>query len=155
MKMYELKWAMAVKDRETACEKLGAVHLLSHGIWAFKIAATKAETDLVYEEPIGNYAEKIRRSARALVLTEWKLVKDKAEAKDRAAEAIAETVEYAGGVLHDLELKRTRYVVLVAERDEVPPHDQQHADITYRHIWLNVKPQHASVTARSLAKEFK
>jgi hypothetical protein len=31
------KWQKAFGRHETACERLGAVHLLSHGIWAFKV----------------------------------------------------------------------------------------------------------------------
>ncbi len=41
--------------RETECEKLGAVHLLSHGIWAFKIHAKKGRTDLIYAEPVNSF----------------------------------------------------------------------------------------------------
>jgi hypothetical protein len=33
------RWLKAFKEGEVACEKLGAVHLLLHGIWAFKVDA--------------------------------------------------------------------------------------------------------------------
>ena len=64
------KWRTAFKKPrgEEQCEKLGAVHLLWHGIFAFKIDAKKGRTDLVFGEPLGDqdtYAD-------ALVLTEWK-----------------------------------------------------------------------------------
>lgn len=42
------KWQRAFDDGEVACEKLGAVHLLLHGIWAFKVDAAGARTDLVF-----------------------------------------------------------------------------------------------------------
>lgn len=42
------KWKTAFDEGEVACEKLGAVHLLLHGIWAFKVNAEGARTDLVF-----------------------------------------------------------------------------------------------------------
>ncbi|HKV42078.1 MAG TPA: hypothetical protein VJX67_22930, partial [Blastocatellia bacterium] len=43
------KWKQAFKEGEPACEKLGSVHLLLHGIWAFKVHSTGARTDLVLQ----------------------------------------------------------------------------------------------------------
>jgi hypothetical protein len=34
-----------------ACEKLAGVHLLLHGIWAFKVHAAGERTDLVFPQP--------------------------------------------------------------------------------------------------------
>jgi len=65
------KWNEAFKIDEPACERLGAVHLLLHGIWAFKINTAGERTDLVFNEPILESAF-VERAAEALVLTEWK-----------------------------------------------------------------------------------
>lgn len=46
------RWQVALAKGETACEKLGASHLLVHGIFAFKITGAGARTDLVFGEPI-------------------------------------------------------------------------------------------------------
>jgi hypothetical protein len=46
------KWQAGFEQHETHCERLGSVHLLSHGIWAFKVATGGAATDLVFPEPI-------------------------------------------------------------------------------------------------------
>ncbi|HIJ44324.1 MAG: hypothetical protein QF511_00225 [Rhodospirillales bacterium] len=46
------KWIAAFKKGEVACEKLGTVHLLLHGIWAFKVDAAGARTDLVESDPV-------------------------------------------------------------------------------------------------------
>ena len=51
------KWKTAFEDGEVACEKLGAVHLLLHGIWAFKVDAAGARTDLVYQEPVDDLTD--------------------------------------------------------------------------------------------------
>ena len=44
------KWLSAFSDGETKCEKLGSLHLLSHGVWAFKAHAEKGRTDLILNE---------------------------------------------------------------------------------------------------------
>jgi hypothetical protein len=44
------KWLCAFGKGEVACEKLGGVDLLSHGIWAFKVDARGARTDLVFQD---------------------------------------------------------------------------------------------------------
>jgi hypothetical protein len=50
---------------ETACEQLGATHLLLHGVWAFKADAIGGRTDLVLGEPYLS----VTRCAR--LLTPW------------------------------------------------------------------------------------
>lgn len=66
------KWKTAFKDqREEACEQVGAVHLLHHGIWAFKVNAAQERTDLVFQEPIEKLMDEVR-NVHGLVLTEWK-----------------------------------------------------------------------------------
>jgi hypothetical protein len=57
-----------------------------------------------------------RRIARALVLTEWKLVKKPNDSDEIANQARSQVRSYAAGLLGDLELKRTRYVVLVTKK---------------------------------------
>jgi hypothetical protein len=44
---FRQKWQKAFGGNETGCEKLGACHLLLHGIWAFKAYAEGERTDLV------------------------------------------------------------------------------------------------------------
>ena len=67
---YRAKWRKAFSVRETHCEKLGAVHLLWHGIWAFKADANSGgRTDLVYQEPLQVDAAPV---AIGMIFTEWK-----------------------------------------------------------------------------------
>lgn len=134
------KWKDAFKKHEPACEKLGAVHLLSHGIWAFKVVASGAATDLVYPDPVEKYAGVIKKTARALVLTEWKRVKRSDEIATKAQEARVQAESYSGGVLGDVELKRTRYIVLVCDKDYQTPSDVSVGAVTYRHICLSMSP---------------
>lgn len=144
-------WISAFDDRENACEKLGAVHLLSHGIWAFKASAPGGATDLVYNEPLQGHFENIRRTARGLVLTEWKKVTSANELEKKAEEARTQTSSYSSGVLGGMELKGTRYVVLVSKDDLCPPEDVVQHSVTYRHIVIPIEPKSPSAAARKKA----
>lgn len=143
------KWQDAFQRHETACEKLGAIHLLSHGIWAFKVVASGGATDLVFGDPVEQYAKMMRRTARALVLTEWKLIKRPDEISTKAQEARDQAAIYSGGVLGDAELKRTRYIVLVCQSDLTPPDNTSVGAVTYRHVLLPTSPKVPSTMARS------
>ena len=145
----QTKWWHAFKKYETACERLGAVHLLSHGIWAFKVVAPGGATDLVFGDPVEQHSQVVRRTARALVLTEWKRVKRSDKITTKAQEGRDQAAIYSGGVLGDAELKRTRYIVLVCESDLMPPDDVSIGAVTYRHVVLCISPKAPSVTARS------
>jgi hypothetical protein len=147
-KQVRANWQSDFEADETACEKRGAVHFLSHGIWAFKVHGADSVTDLVYGEPYVPSESILRRTARAIVLTEWKLVRDPKEVLRKAEEARMQMFDYASGVLGDLELKRTRYVILVGERQQSAPDDTQEKGITYRHLWLPVNPEVPSKAAR-------
>jgi len=142
------KWAVAFDQREECCERLGAVHLLSQGIWAFKVSGAGAATDLVFGEPIEQEIGLVRRTARALVLTEWKIVKGPEQAERKAEEAQRQTQSYARGILGDLELKSTRYIVLVSKKNFQPPEDRVAGSVTFRHVVLAIEPDSASREAR-------
>ena len=79
-------------ELETECEKLGAVHLLSHGIWAFKAHAEKGRTDLILGEPVN--LNQVEATSEGLVLTEWKLVKDRKATQVKASEAYNQAKNY-------------------------------------------------------------
>ncbi len=125
------------------------MHLLGHGIWAFKVHAIRGATDLVFGDPIQQSSTIIRRTARALVLTEWKLVKHDNELVKKASEARKQAEEYTAGVLGDLELKSTRYIVLVTNTQLAPIPDKTEGRVTYRHIAIPVRPKVPSVSAQS------
>lgn len=142
------KWKQALIKKEPACEKLGAVHLLGHGIWAFKVQGGNAVTDLVYNEPLDESL--IKRTATALVLTEWKVAKNNNDAIKKAKEAKIQTEEYTGGVLGGIELKETRYVILVSEKHISAPSDYELKGVQYRHICIPVNPDTPSKVAKKL-----
>jgi hypothetical protein len=127
------------------------VHLLSHGVWAFKVNALGAATDLVWGEPLANEMPTIERTARTLALTEWKLVRDDSELGQTASEPRAQAQIYASSLLRTLELRRTRYLVLVTESNLIPPEEALEKGITYRHIVVPVRPSSPSKTARRIA----
>ncbi len=148
------KWQDAFVQREDHCERLGAVHLLSHGVWAFKVSAAGAATDLVFGEPIEREATVIRRTARALVLTEWKRVNSQAELNKKAEEARRQTDAYASGILSDVELRATRYIALVSQQQMDAPQDQREASVTFRHIVIPIAPETPSRQARRRSQPY-
>ena len=96
-------WMIAFDIGETKCEKLGALHLLLHGIWAFKAHGEKGRTDLILNEPLPDLTM-IEKTSTALVLTEWKVVKNKNELEAKIKEAFKQTKLYVTGVLGGIEL---------------------------------------------------
>src|SRR5262249_46166166 len=139
------RWTRAFADRETACERLGSVHLLSHGVWAFKINADRARTDLMFEEPLDFV--KLGRAAAGLVHTEWKLCRG-GDGTNEFAEAVAQCRLYRGGALAALELRDYHYAVVVSRENLIAPNDIVEANVRFRHISIAIEPSTPSVLAR-------
>jgi hypothetical protein len=133
------RWGKAFDRGEVACEQLGAVHLLWHGIWAFKVDATGARTDLVFPEPSGGPGAEAR-FADGLVLTEWKLAESDAVAQARFEEARVQAQRYAEGPLFASELLNYRYAVVVSRTQLTVPDDLVIGYSLYRHINIAVSP---------------
>ena len=142
------KWQRAFEDGEVACEKLGAVHLLLHGIWAFKIDAIGARTDLVFQEPDNDFSG-AQPYVDGFVLTEWKKAADDSESDQRFNEARVQASQYAQGPLAATELTGYRYLVVVSRGQIDPPRDLREGGLTYRHINLAVSPSTPSQARRS------
>lgn len=133
------RWRKAFQAGEVECEKLGAVHLLSHGIWAFKVNATGGRTDLVYQEPLQD--TRVAASvAEGLVLTEWKKFGRGDKPDHQYAAARTQAKDYAAGVLAGVELTRVRYAILVSEESITVPDDVTEGAATYRHLNVAVAP---------------
>lgn len=142
------KWISAFNTHETICEKLGSLHLLSHGVWAFKAHATGGKTDLILNEPLPS-TSLIESAAETLVLTEWKLVKSKAELLNKIQEAKKQSEIYKSDVLGGIEIRNYRYLVMVSEnRLDMPDDRVEGTTIIYRHINIAVNPMNPSEEAR-------
>jgi hypothetical protein len=133
------KWKEAFEAGETSCEQLGAVHLLLHGIWAFKTSAAGERTDLVYGEPVTN-AEGELAAAEALVLTEWKLVRNLSELPDKLHLAEAQARLYSRGVLGGVELGDSRFIIVVSSDRLSLPGDTEENGVFYRRRNVAVAP---------------
>ena len=134
------RWEAAFKSGETACEKLGAAHLLLHGVWAFKAYAKGERTDLILGEPLRDISQ-VESAAEALVLTEWKVVRIPGEMEQRATEAFNQAAVYGESSLAGFELASYRYLVMVSEdRLKMPP-DRPDKESIYRHINIPVNPR--------------
>jgi hypothetical protein len=144
------KWRSAFEESgETKCEKLGAVHLLWHGIFAFKAISAASATDLVFNEPIEDTVD--RKGIEGLVLTEWK-VGDPGSAERRFGEARRQAQLYETSTLAGVELRRYRYAIVVS-LDELPqdavPADAEISGVIYRHINIFLDRRTISERARS------
>ncbi len=133
-------WGTAFSQGETACERIGATHLLLHGIWAFKAHSEKERTDLVFGELL-SINDEVRRASTALVLTEWKKVSNRHMSSNQIELAKRQAKAYAGGSLAGFELDAVRFLVMVSEkRLEGMPKDIPEDGVTYRCINIAVDP---------------
>src|SRR6266404_1681623 len=147
---YRKRWKAAFKKGERVCEKLGAVHLLWHGVWAFKVSAEGGRTDLVMETRIDNSTEPSDVSV-GLVLTEWKCSASKADAKEKYNEALRQASLYSRGILGGTELASPRYIVVVTDDFAPAISDNIEGNVTYRFINIAVDPSVPSRAARKSA----
>ncbi len=134
------KWSDALKSGEVRCEQFGAVHLLHHGIWAFKVHAQSARTDLVFQEPVENVAIP-SGAVEGLVLTEWKVARNLAEGQDKFRQAQEQAHRYVGSAISGNELTTYRYAVVVSEDPIRPPSDVIVDGVTYRHVNVATNPR--------------
>ena len=140
-------WRSAHDLHEMACERLGGAHLLLHGIWAFKVAAEGERTDLVLGTPM-HETQDVAEVADALVLTEWKLLREKDGVEAKFLEARHQAQRYGKGVLGGIELHSYRFLILVSSRAVICPSDEIDGQITYRYINIAVNPDTPSAGAR-------
>jgi len=132
---------------EVACETLGALHLLAHGVWAFKADAVGARTDLILGRPLSQ-DEPRASDVEAFVLTEWKLAATAADVRGNMDEAHTQLALYHRGALGGFELSTRRYVVIVADEHVDLPLDHDTGGALCRHILLNRGGETPSVSAR-------
>ena len=138
------KWRKAFNAHETQCERLGAVHLLWHGIYALKINAEGARTDLVYpERMIGD----VTAATGGLVLTEWKKG-DQSNYVEQFKIARNQAKRYCEGPLAGLELTTHRFAIVVTVEEVPEPADQTIDGVVYRHINIPIGPSTPSKQAR-------
>lgn len=142
------KWQRAFKDCEIACEKLGGVHLLSHGIFAFKVNAEGERTDLVFQDIAGSLGDE-QRYADGFVLTEWKIARPNKGTEKQFADARTQAERYAKGALGGSELTAYRYLVVVSGNQVNVPADLTEGSVIYRHVNIAVEPQPPSVIPSS------
>ena len=134
---FRRKWITAFDAGEVACEKLGAAHLFSHGIWAFKAAAAGAITDLIFQDTAVTEAPTV---ASGLVLTEWKKATG-SHVQDSFSAAQRQAKLYSPGALSGNELTTYRYLVVVTDAQSTrAPEDVQVGGVRYRHILLSINP---------------
>jgi len=139
------------KKREPELEQYGAVHLLHHGIWAFKADASGGRTDLILGNSITQpQLDEIQSVTEIMVLTEWKKLKKtkkKNDDMDKAIEAAyAQAQRYTNDTLFGFELKDIRYLVIVGEKIFknsifIKEKDKEKNGILYKVVCIDVDPK--------------
>jgi len=142
-------WQTAYETGETSCERLGACHLLLHGIWAFKAITSSERTDLVLGEPL-RITEGVRAAAEVLVLTEWKVLRERSELAEVCQHARREAGIYAASVLAGFELASRRYLIVVSKDRRPMPEPEPDGEVTYEYLNVAVDPASPSADAGSV-----
>jgi hypothetical protein len=138
-RMVRERWLEAYSDGETSCEKLGACHLLLHGLWAFKAIGAGEQTDLIMNEPM-TLNDDIRRGSQGLVLTEWKVVRTVEQLSAQGDAAFRQAASYNRGILAGFPVASTRYLVLVSENEMKMPEPIVDGFATYEYRNVAVNP---------------
>jgi hypothetical protein len=112
------------------------------GIYAFKVDAVGARTDLVFNEPPPDVM--LAQAVEGMVLTEWKVAKDAKDAILAVRAARIQADQYSQGALAGLELRSHRYIIVMTLKELPPgtlgPDDRTPAGIIYRHINIVIEP---------------
>lgn len=144
-------WEEAFGAGEPACEGLGACHLLSHGVWAFKTSAEGERTDLVLGGGLEVESEEVQRSSVGLILTEWKVVRAEDELQQKIEQAYEQAKRYRSGILAGFEVASPRYLVVVSQDHLEMPQARQESGVLYELLNIAVSPSSPSKIARKLA----
>lgn len=136
-KQEQQKWQDAFAKGETDIEKLGALHLLAHGLWAFKAHSAGERTDLIIQQNVN--LDDVSKSMSTLVLTEWK-VADKSNLKEKIEQATTQIEAYSSGSLAASELAHACYAIIVSEKHLDCPADIENNGKLQRFINIVVNP---------------
>jgi hypothetical protein len=145
------RWSNAFNKGETACESLGACHLLAHGIWAFKTSAQGERTDLVLGQSLA-ITDDIRIASQGLVLTEWKLVRRDSEFEPKTQEAFDQARRYGEGIVAGFEVASPRYLIIVSKDHYIMPPVREVAGVRYEYSNVAVAPSTPSQHSTAHAK---
>lgn len=142
------RWEKAFSKGEVECEKLGSLHLLWHGLWAFKINAEGERTDLIYSDERLSDIDANYEAVSGLVLTEWKVLRSGENATSKFSEACKQARMYTEGSLAGVELAKYRYAIVVSEENIHTPDDFIENDVVWRHINIAINSKTPSERSR-------
>ena len=132
------RWKKAFDEKtEVAIERLGGIHLLSHGLYGFKADPGGGRTDLILGTPPDPAL--LERAATPLVLTEWKKVKPRDSTNDvtEQFEAARRQLERYKRALASLELHSVCFGVIVSTSNaQMLPDETLASGVRLR--WVNI-----------------
>jgi hypothetical protein len=150
-KKWKDRWT---KAREPELEALGAIQLLQHQLFGFKARSTGAETDQIIGTSLGTSSvlntDDAIRSGSPLVLTEWKKVLKQKDTNAKLNEARRQLQKYPTTAATSLELRRTRFAVLVSMKElaELQPFEELSDGSRMRIVNITIEPSSVSVQAK-------
>lgn len=144
------KWLAAFAKGETPCEQLGALHLLLHGIFAFKTDAKGERTDLILGTKLAIDSQ-VLAATHGMVLTEWKLVRDGESPEAKVIQALEQAATYSSGSLAGYELESERYLIVVGRKPFRVSEPIRKGGILYQVMPLILDPPTPSLVAKTLA----
>ncbi|MBC7372281.1 MAG: hypothetical protein H7326_11985 [Bdellovibrionaceae bacterium] len=141
------KWTTAFNEGEESIEKLGANHLLAHGLWAFKSCDETLKKDLVLGTAIR--AEEVQAVGACLVLTEWKKTTPETILEQSKA-AFADARKHSEEPVAGSELKFEKYLILVSENLLSVPASVVEDDVRYVYMNLAINPLYAELKKEAM-----
>jgi len=136
------KWMNAFNEGEESLEKLGANHLLAHGLWAFKSCEESLKKDLVLGTAIR--ADEVQAVGACLVLTEWKKVTSETLA-EKSKMAYENARQHSEDPVAGSELKFEKYLIMVSENLLTMPASIAEDDVRYVYMNLSINPLYAEL----------
>jgi hypothetical protein len=140
-------WNGDNRQKEPLFEDLGRQHLLSHGIWAYKVDGYEQITDSVYQ-----IQEEVSQTAYGVVLSEWKVAKEQSEVERIITNAFTQVEIYTSEVLRATRLANLRYLVIVSEhRLAIQASDLENSQgHCFKVFNVAINPDHASKDSKKL-----
>ena len=141
------KWMMAFKEGEASLEKLGANHLLSHGLWAFNSCEATLKKDLILGTAIR--ADEVQAVGACLVLTEWKKINAE-NVSEKSKQALSDARRHSEEPIAGSELKYEKYLIMVSENLLGAPASIIEDGIRYVFVNLAINPLYVELKKETM-----
>jgi hypothetical protein len=127
------KWLASFQESDAWIERLGGAHLLSHGVWGFKVREDGERVDLVTNH--GIKVDDVEAVGATLVATEWTRAHSENLA-EKVKHLHARSKHYLGREFIGSELRTERFLIVVSETPLIMPRNATDGEVEY--VYLNL-----------------